>query len=223
MTLPRYALYYTPDPDGPLGCLGEALLGAEPSGLPGIDLAALEAHTADPRVYGFHATLKAPFRLAEARGEGDLLAAIQRFGEARPPVEPLRLRLAFLGRFLALVPAGPSRDLDLLAAEVVAAFEPFRAPLTPEDRERRLKAPLTPRETALLDAWGYPYVFEAFRFHMTLAGPLPEEARDAWLGALEPLCRDLPPVSVDALTLLVQPASGAPFVAVERVPLRGAR
>jgi hypothetical protein len=223
VTTPRYALYYTPEPNGPLWQLGERVLGPSLAELPGIDAASREAQTIAPRIYGFHATLKAPFRLAEGRGEADLIAALRAFGTVRPPVGPVQLVVTALGHFLALVPSKVSRDLDLLAAEIVAGFEPFRAPLTQDDRTRRLKAGLSPRETALLEAWGYPYVFETFRFHMTLTSALPEDAREAWLAALTPLCGDLLPVFIDAVTLVVQTEPGAPFRAVERVPLRGCR
>ena len=55
------------------------------------------------------------------------------------------------------------------------AFEPFRAALGEADRARRLKSPLTPAQRAYLEAYGYPYVGDAFRFHMTLTGSLPQE------------------------------------------------
>ena len=203
--------------------MGDAVLGGAPVALPGIDPAARDAHTAGPRVYGFHATLKAPFRLALGRREADLLDALRAFGAVRPPAGRVTLRLAQFGRFLALAPAEDSRDLDLLAAELVASFDGFRAPLTAEDRERRLKASLSPRQAALLDAWGYPYVFETFRFHMTLTGSLPDRDLPRWRAALEPLCRDLPPVDIDAVTLVVQAEPGFPFRILERVALEGSR
>ena len=55
------------------------------------------------------------------------------------------------------------------------AFELFRAPLSDADKARRLKSPLTPAQHAYLEAYGYPYVGDAFRFHMTLTGSLPGE------------------------------------------------
>ncbi len=77
-----------------------------------------------------------------------------------------------------MIPAEPSAELELLAAEATKAFDPFRAPLSPEDRARRNPDRPTPRQRDYLDRWGYPYVFEEFRFHMTLTGRLPAERRE---------------------------------------------
>src|SRR5205085_4569680 len=83
-----------------------------------------------------------------------------------------------IGGFIAVIPAEPSVELELLAAEATKAFDPFRAPLSPEDRARRKPDKLAPRQRDYLDRWGYPYVFEEFRFHMTLTGRLPAERRE---------------------------------------------
>ena len=45
---------------------------------------------------------------------------------------------------------------------------------------------VTERQASNLDRWGYPYVFDDFRFHMTLTGPLTADDRGralAWLKA----------------------------------------
>jgi putative phosphonate metabolism protein len=177
----RYALYYTPAPDSPLWRFGCSVIGYD--SIRGCDVppvvpegwTADDWHeaTAEPRRYGFHATLKAPFRLAAGRTEGELLQAVRAFSEGRSPVPLGRLRIAQLGSFVALVPAVQGDELESFAAQVVTAFEAFRAPLTAEDRERRKPETLPARERAHLDRYGYPYVLDAFRFHMTLAGPLP--------------------------------------------------
>lgn len=228
----RHALYFTPPPGSALDRFGAAAIGYDaatgedvrPLALPGIDPARLHALTADPRRYGFHATLKAPFRLEEGREAAGLAAALKAFAAATPPVAIGRLVPRALGRFIALVPAESSTGLQLLAAECVAAFEAFRAPMSPDERAKRLAAPLSARHLALLDRWGYPYVFEAFRFHMTLTGAIPDEAeRAAMLAALRqahaPLADE--PVTIDAVSLLRQDAPDARFRLVARVPLRG--
>jgi Protein of unknown function (DUF1045) len=43
---------------------------------------------------------------------------------------------------------------------------------------------LTPRQREYLDRWGYPYVMEEFRFHMTLTGQLDAERREPTLAML---------------------------------------
>jgi putative phosphonate metabolism protein len=228
----RYALYYTPPPGSALDRFGAAAIGYDaatgedvaPLALDGIDPARLREATADPRTYGFHATLKAPFRLRSGRTAEELAAALEAFAATTPPVALGRLVPAALGRFLALVPAEPSTALQLLAAECVAAFDGFRAPLTPEDRAKRLKSPLGPRRTALLDRWGYPHVFEAFRFHMTLTGQLADaDERARWLAAVEqafaPLAAET--VTLDAVSLLAQEGPGSRFRLLRRFSLTG--
>lgn len=226
----RYAVYFTPARGSPLERFGASILGYDAHageavprpGWPDIECRALDAVTAAPRLYGFHGTLKAPFRLAQGCSEGGLGEAVQALAASRPPVPVGRLQPVLLGRFVALVPAAPSAGLGRLAAECVTALDTFRAPLTPVEQERRHSAGLTPQQTMLLDRWGYPYVLEEFRFHMTLTGPLPPEARESWLRrlscAFEPIADA--EVSIDALTLLRQDP-GEPFRAVERFRLAG--
>jgi putative phosphonate metabolism protein len=219
----RYAIYFTPQEGCALARFGGSVLAGESEAWAGIAPDGVVGLVADPRRYGFHATLKAPFRLAPGREARGLAAALEAFAAGTPPVAigPLVPRL--LGRFVALVPAEPSTALQLLAAECVAAFEPFRAPMTPQERARRLASPLSPRHLALLNRWGYPYVFEAFRFHMTLTGPLPDDLRDPVAAGIS---RDFTaaavgPVTIDALSLLVEETPGARFRLVARVPLAG--
>ena len=76
--------------------------------------------------------------------------------------------MELIGGFVAIVPATPSPGLDELAADCVTGFERFRLPMTAQERSRRLAAGLSQHQTANLERWGYPYVFEEFRFHMTL-------------------------------------------------------
>lgn len=212
----RYALYYTPADGSALARFGSAVLDGA---LPGIDPAerdALSAYTAGPRVYGFHATLKAPMRLAPGADETALIRACSQLVAHRGPIAVGPLTVARLGAFLALVTAAPPPELGLFAAECVAALDPLRAPLSEPERQRRRPERLDPRRRALLDRWGYPDVFEAFRFHMTLMGPLPPEPQTRWEARLS---EAFPPTDlvVDALTLLRQDEQGA-FRAILRLP-----
>jgi putative phosphonate metabolism protein len=226
---PRYALYFTPPRESHLHERGAQAIGwdvdaqadvPQPN-FPGIAPEDQRALTAEPRRYGFHATLKAPFRLADGRSPDDLLNALESFAATRPPILLGPLVVAELGSFLALVPQTPSAALDLLAAEIVATFDPFRAPLSAAERAKRLQASLTPRWQALMERWGYPYVFDEFRFHMTLTGPLPDAARPLWRGALTQFFANLEPATLDAVTLLEQPDPQSPFRVVERIALTG--
>lgn len=179
----RYAIYYAPRP-GEFSDAAAAWLGWDPARgcaaahpvVDGVDIGEL---TRTPRKYGFHGTLKAPFALATGQRANALTDALKEFAACQPPVETGPLALHRIGPFLALTPGEPLAALNRLAAEVVAAFEPFRAPLTPAQVAKRQPERLTPRQRALLNRYGYPYVMEEFRFHLTLTGALTTGAQAA--------------------------------------------
>jgi len=189
----RYAIYYAPEPSSELWQFGSSVVGYD--AFDGSDLAvpvfagglADRWHelTSEPRKYGFHATLKAPFHLAQGVDEMALMVAIERFSQTAGAAIIEGLEVASIGPFIALRPFGDVAMLNALASTIVRHFEPFRAPLSAEDRARRLKSPLTERQTDYLDRFGYPYVHEEFRFHMTLTGPLHSDDREATLSVLK--------------------------------------
>ncbi|WP_369914920.1 DUF1045 domain-containing protein [Maritimibacter sp. 55A14] len=150
-------------PDG-----GAAPAPPAPPGLP----RPLAEVTATPRRYGFHATLKPPFRLAAWRSPAQLELSLAALARRHAPVDLPGLRVASVGRFLALLPRAPCPALNALAHDCVAAPEPFRAPPDAVELGRRRTAGLTPRQEEMLQRWGYPYVMAEFRFHITLTGPL---------------------------------------------------
>lgn len=174
----RYAIYYAP-PDGPFADAAARWLGWDPvrgvavvqPDLPGLQLGLAEI-TADPRKYGFHGTMKAPFRLASGVTAGDLEAALRAFAAHRPGVVLEGLRMVNLEGFLAFVPEGDQAALNALAADVVLVLDPLRAPLSEGEVARRRPERLTARQRELLALHGYPHVLEEFRFHLTLSGPL---------------------------------------------------
>jgi putative phosphonate metabolism protein len=231
MSARRFAIYFTPAADSPLGKFGAAVLGydsqgaraVERSALPGIPAGEAESLTASPARYGFHATLKAPFSLEISRTVGELREFVGSFAGRRHAVEMGRLRVEPLGAFLALRPDGRDRELGELAADCMRTFDVFRAPMSRVERERCLKAGLSTRQIELLDRWGYPYILEEFRFHMTLAGPLPEGRRADWLEALsakfQPLAGER--FSLDSVALMMQDDRESPFRVLHVAPLRG--
>ncbi len=224
----RVALYYAPAPGSALARLAAAWLGRDPAAeqppappaSPGLDRAAI---TAFPRYYGFHATLKAPFALAPGRSVDDLKQAMERFAAATPPARGPVLGVRRLNGFTTLVFSAPAPTVDALAADTVRHFDSFRAPLAPAERERRDPARLTERQRAYLDRWGYPWVLEEFRFHMTLTGSVDDatgdRARTLLAELFAPFCRD--PFTVDALALFEQPDRDTPFRLTARFPLSG--
>lgn len=128
--------------------------------------------TQTPQKYGFHATLKPPFKLAAGRKLSELESALQTFAKTCPPVLIDELSIKAIGSFLALVPNSMSKELNKLAADCVTEFDQFRAVAGPDELERRRRAGLTKRQDEMLGQWGYPYVLDEFRFHMTLTGKL---------------------------------------------------
>jgi putative phosphonate metabolism protein len=229
MSEPRYAIYFVPAPDTPLYQAGAALLGYDVySGkrLPfpgGLTLGPDDwfALTSEPRTYGFHATLKAPFRLAPGRSAEELAAQLAAFaGAAREPVAIVPA-VRTIGSFAALVPGEPSPALDRLAAGCVRAFDGFRAPLGEDERRKRLAAPLTDRHRENLERWGYPYVFDDFRFHMTLTGRIAPACQEAVLACLRRSLGAIEgrPLAVDRVALLCQPDRNTPFHFVASAPL----
>lgn len=223
MSESRYAIYALPEPGSALEAFGRAVLGYDNvSGEVVPQEPGLAEVTAGARVYGFHGTLKAPMRLAPGIREDDLLDEAARLAAMHPPVEVGALDVAALGPFLALVPAAPPPALGLLAAECVATFEPLRAPLTEAERAKRKPERLSPRARALLDRWGYPHVFEEFRFHMTLTDALPPEAQAEWQARLTETYRDsgAEPLTIRSIDILRQ-AGTAPFRLLARIPFGG--
>jgi putative phosphonate metabolism protein len=214
---PRFAIYFVPAAETQLYRFGAAALGydcytqadvAHPADS-GIDDAEWVKLTQESRGYGFHATLKAPFHLSPEFDEAALTADFKQFAASVMVVPAVEPAVELLGKFVAIVPRIPVPDLDRLAADCVTAFDRFRAPMRPEDRRRRLAEGLTERQAAHLDRWGYPYVFEDFRFHMTLTGKLRLDRSDFVLGRLRE--QFMHGLVIDRLSLARQDHLGARF------------
>ena len=227
----RYAIYYAPRPDLPLAQFARSWLGRDPESgalcrqpaLSNITSSRLAELTADPRHYGFHGTLKPPFALAPGISDDDLFTAVSAFAAARPEIHLDGIVLKQIGRFVALVPRGKSTALNDLAADCVRDFDIFRAPPSSEDLARRRAAGLSPRQDAYLVRWGYPYVLEEFRFHLTLTGSLDEPEGSL----LKQILNDMTvpfraaPLEIEDLVIFAQEDREAPFQVLARFPLAG--
>lgn len=218
----RFAIYFAPLPGTALHRQGSLWLGrdaatGETMAQPGV--AGLHALTSDPRRYGFHATLKPPFALRAGVEVESLMRAAAALAAGLSPFE-VKLRLDQLDGFLALVPEFPSPQLDALAERCVRDLDGFRAPPSEAELARRRKAPLSARQDAHLLRWGYPYVFEDFRFHMTLTERLGAEDATRIRAAAEAHFADAlsAPISIDGITLFEEPAPAAPFLALRHFP-----
>jgi putative phosphonate metabolism protein len=229
MSTPRYAIYYAPLEGSALRTFGRRWFGRDGGnghecGLPGFSRARLDVLTASSRIYGFHATLKAPFRLRT--NPEALRAAVEAFAGRRAPVQAPPLRLCTIHGFLALVPRGPATAADRLAADCVRAFDPFRVPPTHAEAAHRRAAGLSLSQSTLLARWGYPYVMAQFRFHLTLTDRIADAAeRMAVMQRIMPLVARFRCVSlhIDQICLCRQDEPGQAFVVEERYPLRGRR
>lgn len=213
----RYALYFAPPAGSALARFGESWL-ARPS-LTGFDTARLQALTEAPRHYGFHGTLKPPFHLAEGCDAEQLRRALTGFAARQAAFSIPALRLSALGDFLALIPSAPNPALSALAQACVIEFDAYRAPPEAAELAKRHAAGLMPRQVELLARWGYPYLMDEFRFHLTLTGPITDGAERSRLAdLLAPVVAPLlgQAVPVRELCLFHQPERAAPFRLAER-------
>ena len=216
---PRYAIYYVPVAGDPLYQLGAQVLGydgytGDAIGFPREmtrRVSDWSEVTSDPRKYGFHATLKAPFALRTGRTEAELLKFFAAF--AAPATPEIPLVVSSISSFIAAIPSSPSAQLSALAQTCVEAFDEFRAPLAEHDRARRRPDRLSARQLAYLDRWGYPYVAAEFRFHMTLTGSLPRERHETIVPLLQELFADITatPRPIDRIALFYQPDAASRF------------
>jgi putative phosphonate metabolism protein len=225
----RYAIYFAPEPGSPLARFGASWLGYDVAGgekvpqpaVPTIDAEWLRAITAEPRRYGFHATLKPPFILAEGCMVEELEEATAALAHEQAAFDAPPLHLSCISGFWALTLSMACAPLHALADRCVRDLDRFRAPASAEELARRRRARLTARQEQLLARWGYPHVMDEFRFHMTLTARLDAAEGAVVARALEPLvaplCRESP--RIDALSLFHQPNHDAPFRLVQRYPL----
>ena len=219
---PRVALYWAPAPGSDAWLAGSGWLGrntatgealTQPQ-VPGVAPALLEKITADPRRYGFHATLKPPFRLRADQTLGSLEAAVGSLAQVLAACPMPGLQVAMLDGFLALRPAAPLPRVQALAAACVKTLHPLAEPPSAQELDRRRQSGLTPQQDALLQAWGYPWVLDEFRFHCSLTSrldALDQAQREALVSVARERFDGLPAQRLDRLSVFVEPNAGAPF------------
>jgi putative phosphonate metabolism protein len=217
----RYALYFTPPAHDALTIAASHWLGrnafsgemVEQPAIRGIGLHDISFNTALPRRKGFHATLKAPFRLAPEITEAMLLRHVMRFAGSHEPFELPRLEVARLGNFFGLSPSTYCEEIRHFASAVVQEFDAFRAPLSEAEIERNDPGDLSASQFANLYRWGYPYVMDEFRFNMALTGPLQAKEMPAYEAVLKQYFAPVltRAVQVANLALFVEEEPGAPL------------
>jgi len=219
----RYAIYFAPMPGTPLHHAGSVWLGRDAhtgEALAQPEIEGIVRLTAEPRRYGFHATLKAPFALREGIGPEPLMRACAALAAGTGGFR-VRLKVSQIDGFLALVPDGDPAPLDHLAERCVRDLDGFRKPPTDNELARRRKAALTAQQDANLLRWGYPYVLDDFRFHLTLTERLEpgDLARLANVARTHFATELDEPVTIDGITLFHEPGPGEPFLALRQFPL----
>ena len=226
----RYAIYFAPSPDTPWWHAGSQWLGrcAISNSFLGQTAPALFSQesfcqlTAPPRRYGWHATMKAPFKLNADTALVQLKDALKKISHQLIPFELPKLQVSRLDDFIALTPVGDTSSISLVERECVIGLHPFAAPLPPDELLRRRSAGLSLAKDSMLLRWGYPFVLDHFRFHMSLTGPL-RDCTEAQIHALIQSASErfdhLPPCNFDSLALFAEPVKGDDFVLLERFDL----
>lgn len=222
----RFGVYVVPD--GPLGDFGRDWLGWDLTAgqlAVQVPVAGLPKPLADivatPAPYGLHATIKPPFHLAAGQTGAGLRDAVATLANKIAPVPLDGLQLTDLDGFLALTPLGDVTGLNAFAARTVREIDPFRGPAPESELARRRAHGLTPAQEANLVRWGYPYVMEAFGFHMTLTGRLTGPEATQTRAVLEPIVAPFQgPRQIADLALVGQMETGR-FKLIQRYPLTG--
>lgn len=219
----RHAIYFVPEPASLLHQLGSSWLGR--NAFTGHELTqpvGLSRHFTDAAArYGFHGTLKPPFRLKDAVSPVAFASTVQALANQHETFSAGPLQLKMLDGFLALVTAEENVALSHLASDCVQRLDDFRTPAGEDELRKRRAAGLTVAQDALLQRWGYPYVLEEFRFHMTLTSRLTDnEAAEVIPTSQKHFASVLDQTfQVDALTIMVEPEDGAAFTVQDRIPL----
>ena len=218
----RYAVYYAPRAGSALWELGSRWLGRDAETgdlLPQPDIPEVAALTLSPRRYGLHATLKAPIHLADGTTEAEFLDAVAAWAATETPFALPRLDVGSLGDFLALRLSQPCAALNAMAGRCVRTLDRFRRPPSEAERARRRPDTLPAAERAHLLAWGYPYVFECYRFHITLSDSISDARLRACLhdAAVDWFAKaDLENQPVAEACVFTQTSADQPFLLTNR-------
>jgi putative phosphonate metabolism protein len=222
----RVAIYYAPLPGDKLTSLSSAWLGRDPVTNSAIAQPAVDGiaeFTAEPRSYGFHATLKPPMRLAHGADWGEFVAAVRAMAADIAPFTLPPLAVADLRGFLALRETTACAPLQALADVCVERADSFRMPPSEDELARRRRGRLSAEQDAMLERWGYPYVFGTWFFHMTLTRRLSDVEKDrvfpaaqAWFAPALAVGR-----RVEDICLFTQASPNAAFTLSARIPLLG--
>ncbi len=229
MDYKRYAIYFAPSTVSPLGKFGNAWLGWNPEKqthvtrptLVGLSKEEIQDATLSPSRYGFHGTLKPPFRLKIGKIRAELEVALEKMASSLKPLRCGPLELAKIGRFLAFRPTNCEMAFSALADTCVWKLDEFREPPSEEELNRRRQNGLSERQDELLEKWGYPYVMDEFRFHLTLTDKLDTQRQLEFFAALQDPVMEITatPFEINDICLFGDPGAGKPFHLLKRYSL----
>ncbi len=223
----RFAIYYVPAPNSKLAEFSQVWFGSHNIEDTDVRIFGLDknlvAHITDqPARYGLHATLKAPFYMAEGFTLKQLLQQAKRFAGNRKAFSLGKLKQSWIGNTMILVPENNGHQVNQFASQCVLGFEDFRAPLSMKERTRRMETGnLNLHQRLMLEELGYPYVLSEFKFHITLTHSLSEENKGIVLPKLSPVldhvCEE--PCLIDGIAIVGDPGQGKPFEVIKRFSL----
>lgn len=177
-------------------------------------LPGLAEATAEPRRYGLHGTLKAPF--VPRYGLQSFLQAATSFAAQCHSFALPALAVKEIEAVVALCPVTASPQLYQLAEACVKILDPHRTPES-EDVQAKRRNGKTARQIVHITQFGYPFIFEDFNFHMTLTGQMKNNPY------LKAACAYFSqalgqPRFIDNLAIFVEEEKGSPFRLYCRLP-----
>ena len=176
----RYAIYYVPSENSELDLFGKCWLGWDP--YKGVettksDLSKLPSFkkfsslVLTPKQYGFHGTIKAPFRLKNEYTYNDLENKVREISKQIHSFYFDQLIIKKLGNFIGLIPTN-NLKINAVSNKFVEELDYLRDELSESEIKKRKPHKLTSNQKQMLFKWGYPYVFDEFKFHLTLTSKL---------------------------------------------------
>ena len=179
----RVAIYFLPKKNSSLENFGKNLLGRDINKKKKISLTRrqkyfinrgftyfdeLKDYCEEPAKYGFHATLKAPFRLKRNVKTKNFYDVISHIAAQHSRFKIKGLKIVYSKKFTFITSRKPNKLLINLENDLVKHLDTFRAELNKTEIKKRIPDSLTFKQNKYLKEWGYPFVFDQFKFHMTL-------------------------------------------------------
>ncbi len=223
----RYAVFYLPPSDSPLADFGAQWFGydirtgkfREPIQTTTFDLKEL---TKISHRYGLHATLKAPFRLKKKYDLSNLFKRVEKQASKSEPFTYPSMKITQLAGFPALMPKHNRAKMVHLEERLVHKLNKFGKKPDQSTSDRRRKVKLNALEQEYFRLYGYPYVLDHFRFHLTLCDKAERSTRSVISSFLEENYSEVLTSSLEVREIAVvgERKSDGYFEELERFALR---